>query len=84
MNATSTCIFTNPLDYQSNAAAASTDIWNYAQQDCSFVFQMPTSTEVVNGFTRGEVVNGFFLLTILIVITYGLMYIWLRGVKINQ
>jgi len=43
-----------------------------------------STTETVEGFTRGELINGYFLLGILLVLAYGFFYFWLRGVKIDQ
>ena len=43
-----------------------------------------TTPAIVNGYTRGELVNGFFLLAILVMISYALLYLWIKGVKINS
>lgn len=89
MFATSTCTFSAPVDYQGNAPALPTDIWNFSAQNCSTEYETASSTpgsstiETVNGFSRGELVNGFFLLAILIVVAYSFFFIWIRGVKIK-
>lgn len=89
MNASSTCTFSAPVDFQGNAPALPTDIWNFSAENCDFTYEAASSTpasssiETVNGFTKGELVIGYFLLALLILTAYAFLYFWVRGVKIR-
>jgi len=37
-----------------------------------------------NGFTRGELLNGFLILAILLVVSYSFLFHWVRGYRIRQ
>lgn len=82
MNASTTCTLSGPVDFQGNTPSSTLDAFNFSTMSCATDYA--STTETVGGFTRGELVNGYFLLAILVVIAYGFFYLWLRGVKIDQ
>lgn len=86
MNSTSTCSFSAPLDYQGNAPALPTDIWNFSAESCTTITDNGTSTSGISttgGFTYGELVISMFLFFLLVVTSYTFLYRWVRGHKIH-
>jgi len=82
MNASTTCTFSDPVDFTGSTPSSTLDSFNFRTMSCATDYASTTETQ--NGFTRGELVNGFFLLALLVVVAYAFLYFWVRGIKIKQ
>jgi len=71
------CNFSEPLDYQGNAPASSTDQWNFSQMNCTSTPATSTMQLIQNGengnefnliktIDYGDILIGFFLLLAMI------------------
>jgi len=78
MNSTSTCIFADPLDFQGNIPASSTDSFAFSSEVCTI-----EGVAVSGGFTYGELVSSVLLFFLLMVAAYSFFFFWLRGVKVR-
>jgi len=78
MNSTTTCTFADPLDFQGNTPATSSDSFAFSTQVCSH-----EGVAVSGGFTYGELVTSLLLFFLLITTAYSFFFFWLRGVKVR-
>lgn len=84
MNATTSCAFSTPLDYQGNAPTTITDVWSYSNLTCNTEYATSSvPVETINGFTHGELVNSYLLLGILILAAYLFVYFGINGIKLK-
>jgi len=79
---TTTCDFTNPVDYQGNAPDNMPDFWQFASSTCAteYSFDAPQTEQ---GFTWGALVANYLLFTILVVLCYQFLYNWVKGQKVR-
>jgi len=81
------CDFSNPVDYQGNAPALPTDLWQFKNSTC-VASSSPATSSIdqffIGGFSAGEIVNSIFLFLITLLLAYSFLFFWVRGIKIKK